>query len=121
MSAEDRKGRMPVENRVKVSIYGGTYSIQGEAAPEYIERLARFVNERMEEVGRSLSSGTPLQVAVLAALNIADEYMQVRDLKVGLTGELEQKTRQLISLLDEGLVGDIFSQFETPRPYPPLP
>ena len=31
-----------MENRAKVSIYGGTYSIQGEAAPEYIERLARF-------------------------------------------------------------------------------
>lgn len=109
-----------MENRVRVSIYGGTYSIQGDAAPEYIERLARLVNERMEEVGRSLSSGTPLQVAILAALNIADEYMQLRELKIGLTGELEQKTRQLISLLDEGLIGDIFSGIEGPRPGPPL-
>ena len=74
-----------MENRVRVSIYGGTYSIQGDAAPEYIERLARLVNERMEEVGRSLSSGTPF-----------------------------------ISLLDEGLIGDIFSGIEGPRPGPPL-
>ena len=98
-----------MESRVKVSIYGATYSIQGEAAPEYIERLARLVNERMEEVGRGLSSGTPLQVAILAALNIADEYTQIKELKSGLTGELERKKRQLISLLDEGLIGDIFS------------
>ncbi len=98
-----------MENRVKVSIYGGTYSIQGDAAPEYIERLARLVNERMEEVGRSLSSGTPLQVAILAALNIADEYMQLRDLKVGLTGELTNRRRGSSSRFLTRVLSEIFS------------
>ena len=53
-------------------------------------------------------------------MNIADEYTQIKELKSGLTGELERKTRQLISLLDEGLIGDIFSAYEASRPNPPL-
>ncbi len=104
-----------MENRkVKVTILGNTYNIQGDAQPEYIQQLAYYVNEKMEEVGGNLPRGNPLQVAILAALNIADEYMQMKEMKVGLTGALEQKTRALISLLDEGLIGDIFTRYEQP-------
>ena len=98
------------QNKVKVSIYGNTYSIQGDASPEYIVRLADFVNERMEEVSRNIAHSNPLQIAILAALNIADECFQLKEMKVGLSGALEDKTRALISMLDEGLTGDIFSR-----------
>ena len=96
-------------NRVKVTIYGHTYNIQGDASPDYIVRLAGYVNEKMEDVGKNISSGKPLQVAILAALNIADEYYQLKESKAGVNTVIEQKTKALISMLDEGLIGDIFS------------
>jgi cell division protein ZapA len=98
--------------KVKVSILGNIYNIQGDADPAYILKLSEYVNEKMEEVGGGLPHGNTLQIAILAALNIADEYFQMKDMKVGLTGALEQKTRALISMLDEGLIGDIFSRYE---------
>jgi len=94
-------------NKIKVNIYGNSYTIQGDAPSEYILQLAEFVNEKMEEVGTNISSGNLVQIAILAALNIADEYFQVKDMKIGLTGALEKKTEALISMLDEGLIGDI--------------
>jgi len=100
-----------MENKVKVRILGNTYSIQGDASPEYIHKLAGYVNDKMEEVSGSIADGNQAQVAILTALNIADEYFQLRELKTGLSGDLEQKTRTLISLLDEGLVGDIFANY----------
>jgi cell division protein ZapA (FtsZ GTPase activity inhibitor) len=62
-------------------------------------------------VSGNIAHSNPLQIAILAALNIADEYFQLKEMKVGLTGALEDKARSLISMLDEGLTGDIFSRF----------
>lgn len=102
-------------NKVKVSIFGNTYNIQGEATPEYILQLAEFVNDKMEEVNKNIANANLVQVAILTALNIADEYFQLKDMKVGISGMLEQKTRALISMLDEGLIGDVFQHIETIR------
>lgn len=102
-------------NKVKVSIFGNTYNIQGEATPEYILQLAEFVNDKMEEVNKNIANANLVQVAILTALNIADEYFQLKEMKVGISGMLEQKTRALISMLDEGLIGDVFQHIETIR------
>ncbi len=100
-----------MDNRVKVQIYGNNYCIQGDASPEYVQKLAEFVNEKMEEVGRGIANANLTQIAILAALNIADEYYQLKELRTGLSTELERKTKTLISLLDDGLVGDIYSGY----------
>ena len=103
-----------MEARVKVNIYGNEYSIMGEAEPEYILKLAEYINNKMEDIGKTISSGNTAQLAILAALNIADEYFQLQEMKGEgqAAGEIEMKTRALISMLDEGLTGDIFSGTE---------
>ena len=97
--------------RVKVNIYGNDYSIIGEAEPEYVLKLAEYINNKMKEIGKTLASGNTAQIAILTALNIADEYFQLKEMKGDgdSTGEIEQKTKALISMLDEGLIGDIFA------------
>jgi len=92
---------------VKVSIFGSTYSIQGDADPEYIRSLASFVDDKMNEVSRSVSSGNPLQVAILAALNIADEYHQLRTLDRSADDAVMRRANELITMLEQGLIGDV--------------
>ena len=99
--------------KVKVNIYGQTYNIRGDAPPEYILELAEYVNGKMEEVGSNVTSSNSLQIAILVALNIADEYFQLKKLNVGIEGVIEEKTREIISMLDEGLIGDIFPGVDT--------
>ncbi len=94
--------------KVKVNIYGQTYNIRGDAPPEYILELAEYVNSKMEEVALNVTSANSLQIAILVSLNIADEYFQLKKLNVGIEGVIEEKTREIISMLDEGLIGDIF-------------
>ncbi len=95
--------------KVKVSIYGQNYNIRGDAPSDYIIQLSEFVNSKMEEVGKNINSANSLQIAILAALNIADEYFQLKKLNIGAEGRIEEKAREIISLLDDGLIGDIFS------------
>ncbi len=104
-----------MESKVKVKIYGNEYSIVGEAPADYVQKLAEYVDTRMHEISKTLSSGNPTQIAILAALNIADEYFQLSESHGDVTGEMERKTNNLISMLDEGLIGDVLSGIEAAR------
>lgn len=94
---------------VKVEIFGHTYTIKGDAPSDYIYQLSEFVDQKMNEVNDNISSKSSVQVAILAALNIADEYFQLKNLDKGMDKALENKTRALISMLDDGIIGDVFS------------
>lgn len=97
-------------NSVKVNIFGQTYTIKGDASPDYIRELSIFLNEKMDDVSRNISSANPTQVAILTALNIADEYFQMKKLKSGVEGIIEERAKAIISMLDEGLIGDVMSR-----------
>ncbi len=105
-----------MENKVKVNIYGNEYNICGDADPEYINKLAEYINTRMEETNRNISNGNVLQIAILTALNIADEYFQLQNIRGDISGDLEQKANALISLLEDGIIGDVFSGIELTEP-----
>ena len=58
---------------VKVEIYDQVYNLRGMDA-DYVSRLAEFVDKKMRTVAEQTSTIDSLRLAVLAALNIADEY-----------------------------------------------
>ncbi len=102
-------------NKVKVTILGQVYTIEGDASADYIARVADFVNAKMEDVANSITNASSLQIAILAALNIADELFQIKESEYLATDEIREKTNMLISMLDEGLIGDVFSISGKPR------
>jgi len=63
---------------VQVNIHGQGYAVRSDLDPQYINELAEFLDERMKAAARELSSADPLRVAVIAALNIADELHRAR-------------------------------------------
>lgn len=62
----------------EVVILGQRYRIKGDYPPEYIQELADFVDSKMREVREQHPQITPLKVAVLTALNIADELKMTK-------------------------------------------
>jgi cell division protein ZapA len=66
-------------NLVHVQIFGQTYAVKAGADPGYVERLAAFVDAQMTEVSRGTGAVDSVRVAVLAALNIADEVFRLRE------------------------------------------
>ena len=61
-------------NKVKVRIYGQEYTIAGEKDEETIRKIAGHVDEKMRQLGRSFSNNGQGALAVLTAINIAEEY-----------------------------------------------
>ena len=83
---------MSERNTVAVKIYGQEYNISGEASREHIMRVADYVDNKMQEIGDAINASNS-GVAVLAAVNIADEYF-ARENDIA---ELQEKNDQLVS------------------------
>jgi cell division protein ZapA len=64
---------------VQVEIFGQAYSVRAGTEAGYVERLAAHVDSQMREIARSAGVVDSLRVAVLAALNIADEGARLRE------------------------------------------
>ena len=65
-------------NLVHVQIFGQTYAVRAGTDPGYVEKLAAHVDSQMNEVSRAGGAVDSVRVAVLAALNIADEVFRLR-------------------------------------------
>jgi cell division protein ZapA len=63
---------------VHVEIFGQTYAVKAGGDPGYVEKLAASVDEQMKDVSRASGAVDSLRVAVLAALNLADECARLR-------------------------------------------
>jgi cell division protein ZapA len=61
---------------VHVEVHGQRYPIRSSLDPQYIAELAAYVDEKMRLAARESPAGDTLKVAVLAALNIADEFFR---------------------------------------------
>ena len=83
-----------------VTIYGQAYTLKGGADPDYVQEVAAFVDERMKEVAESSSVATPAKVAILAAINIADELFREQQKRIQGMATLEDRSVQLVRLLD---------------------
>jgi cell division protein ZapA len=85
---------------VKVNIFGEDYPIKGDADADYIQEVARYVDETMKEVSERLSNKLPLRVAVLAAMSITDELFKERGDKEKTLLNLEERSQSLLEQLD---------------------
>jgi cell division protein ZapA len=75
---------------VKVQIFGQAYSIRGELDEKYVQKLAKYVDEKMHAIAGATATVDTQKVAVLAALAIADElHSMQRD-----RGDHEQLMRE---------------------------
>ena len=65
---------------VQVDIFGSQYTIKkGSEDPEYIARVAAYVDQKMREINDRLPVASVSRVAVLASLNLADELFKERE------------------------------------------
>ena len=87
-----------------IEINGQRYPIKSALEPDYVARLAIYVDEKMRAASDSAPTGDSLRVAVLAALNIADELFRCRDATHAKDGELAQRAGELERLVDRVLM-----------------
>ena len=95
---------------ITVEIAGQAYPIRSTLDPKYVAELAAYVDEKMRAASDTAPSSDLLGLAVLVALNIADEYFRARDQQSSASGDLNARALRL-----ERLVDDVLSQVTAPK------
>lgn len=88
---------------VTVDIAGQRYPIRSGLDPAYIVELASYVDKKMRAVSESTPSTDTLGLAILVALNLADEYFRARQTESSSQGELHERALRLEQLVDRAL------------------
>lgn len=92
-------------DNITIQIYGENYSLKAGGDPSYVKKVAAFVDEKMREISSGGKAVTTDKVAMLAALNIADEFFKSRLEWERRDQETEKKIEELLMLLQKA-VGD---------------
>lgn len=86
----------------EVEIFGTLYVIKGDADQDYVRELASHVDEKMRTAAaNSPRNLPPLKIAVLAAINIADEYHKLLMRQQAVEKMVHDKTGDLFDLLED--------------------
>ena len=88
------------ERLVEIKVFGQTYTVKTDAEEDYIQEVAKYVNEKMEEVLKKTKSVSTLNVAILTALNVADDLLREKEKRTALLREVETKSRDLAEKID---------------------
>jgi cell division protein ZapA len=96
--AKEDDGRL-----VTVEINGLRYPIRSSLDPAYVADLAAYVEQKMLLAAQESPAGDTLKIAVLAALNIADECFRAREEGSARRHNVSQRARELERLLDLAL------------------
>ena len=93
---------MPV-HQLRVSIFGAEYVLKADENEEYVKKIANYVDQKMREIDRSQAIDSNLKIAILAALNIADELFQDKKYRDRILLQVNEESRKLNRSLQDAL------------------
>jgi cell division protein ZapA len=99
---------------VTVDINGQRYPIRSHLDAAYVAELAVYVEQKMALAQRECPQGDSLKIAVLAALNIADECFRARDEDAACRASVTHRARELERMLDLALAPDNSDDRDSP-------
>lgn len=88
-------------NHYRIRILEQDLSVSSDSGDEYVSRVVDYVTVKVEEIRIKTGTTNTLKIAVLAALNIADDYFKLKGAKEDIYSELENKSEELIKLIDD--------------------
>ena len=91
------------KNTIKVNIFGAEYPIVGQENADYIQHVAKYVDKKMKEINSAKPNRPLHQIAMLTALNIADELFQSKKNQKIILSNVENKILNMTKKLEHGI------------------
>jgi cell division protein ZapA len=88
---------------VKIEIYDQVYNVNADGNEDYLHELAAYVDSKMRSIADATHMVDSLKVAVLAALNIADETFAMRKRQQEIEGPLRKRVEKCVSMVEKAL------------------
>ena len=90
-----------MKKRFDFVLLGQEVSVVSDSGDEHVAEVIRYVSAKVEEAKKRAGSRETLNIAILVALNIADEYLQLKGSKEDVYSQLENRSEQLIHLIND--------------------
>lgn len=87
----------------EVVLLNQKFQLKSESDEKYVQRVADYVNKKLFDIQEKTKSVSSLNVALLAALNIADDFFRIKTTDKGKVGEARAKVREILGLIDRQL------------------
>ena len=89
-----------MKKRYEINVLGQELAVLSDAEDEQVAKVVRFVNEKMEDIVRSSDELRILDVAILAALNITEDFLKLKGVNQDLCEQLTHRSEKLIQLIE---------------------
>jgi cell division protein ZapA len=89
------------KNKVEVRIAGKDYTLMGAESEEYMQKVALYIDKKMNEVTRLNSKLSTSMASVLSAINVADDYFKAYESTLKLNKELKAAKDEVERLTEE--------------------
>ena len=91
-----------MKKRFNIKVLGQEFSVLSDSGDDHqVENIVEYVNSRAEEIAKTSKNATTLNIAIMVALNIADEFFRFKGEREQIFNQLENKSDKLISIIDE--------------------
>ncbi len=89
-----------MKNLCRVEILGREYTLKSDAGEERVRKIAAYVNHKIQEVTENTQTVSTVNVAILAALNIAEDFFQSVEEKNRMQGGIAARSGRLVEMID---------------------
>jgi cell division protein ZapA len=90
-----------LKKQYHIRVLGEDISVLSDSGDEHVETVVKYVNDKVKEIQNTAKTINTVHVAILAALNIADEYYKVKEIKEDICQQMESRSEKLIHLINE--------------------
>ena len=85
---------------MRIEILGREYNVRSDEGEDRVKKIAEYVDQKIKEITADTKTLSTINVVILAALNIADDYFRVVEDQNHLTRTVKNKSGQLIAMID---------------------
>ncbi len=96
---------MDNQHLIEIKVLGHTFTVKSNEEEAHVLEVARYVNEKIDEILKKTRSVSSLNVAILAALNIADDLLKEKEKRQSLLQEIGATSRDLVDQIDMKMGG----------------
>ncbi|MBW1740619.1 MAG: cell division protein ZapA [Deltaproteobacteria bacterium] len=95
-----KQGGIFVEQLISIELFGHAYTFRASAQVSQPEEVANYVTGQIEKAWAAAEAPSKLDTVILAALNIANDYFEMRHSREGLVKDIDQRCKILIEYID---------------------
>ena len=90
-----------MKKRFNINVMGQEFSVLSDRGEEYVANVVQYVNDKAKDIGSASKDISTLGIAILVALNVADELFRLKEEKEDFYSLLERRSEKLINYIEE--------------------